>query len=153
MRKIFKNLHIDGLINHKNDNDIMLSVNGELSSYDVSVSYIEKCDAINVSTLIDIDFSGSDITLLKDMILEINNRVLVGKFEFILEEKTPRITFSVSQPFVREMNIEMTLISRLLEIAINAVETFYPCLEAIKDGDLRNVDDIDLFVYEQSYIV
>lgn len=152
MRKNFKSLYFEKLVNSKDAKDIVLNITGELASYDISVSYIEKCDTINISTIIALDFATSDTTILKDMILAINNGVLVGKFElFTSEDITPKVAFSLSQPLVREMNIEITFISRLLELAVNTIETFFQCLEAIRDGDLQNVDDLELFIYDQNY--
>lgn len=138
----------DGQISFKGNSRTCVTIKGEYAIHQVMISFLEDCDTANFMTKFDnFIFDDETIPLLKDAILHINSKLLIGHFDLIDEGKK-YVVFSISQPFVREMNIDASFFSKIVDMMTGTLNTFYPCFEAIQRREIDNVNAIDLWAME-----
>lgn len=137
------------VIAKKNASKTNVALKGEHAVYKVSIEFLSEHDTLHLVTTIDIKFPRRYISTLKDAVLLINNRLLVGHFNLGFDTKgNTDLTYSVSQPFFKEYNTEVSTVSKFLDIVLNTLNSCYLCFEAVKKGELTDLEAIDLFMCE-----
>jgi len=123
------------------------TVKGECATYQIAISFLDEYDAVNFLSKIEIEINADKIQLIKDAVLYVNSKILIGHFDLFLDDK-PELVFSVSQPFVKELGIEMPLLSKIVDIVVGTLNSFYPCFTAINNGEIDDVKAIDLLMLD-----
>lgn len=152
---MFKNyinsMHISGLnsvvMNRKNSSRTEISIKGEHEIYKVSVAFLSEYDTLQLTAKINLKFAKKYIPMLKNVVLLINSRLLVGHFDLIFDDNNnAHLSYLFSQPFFKEYSTDLGSISKFIDIVVTTLNNCYPCFEAIRTGELVDLNTVELFM-------
>ena len=64
------------------------------------------------------------------------------------DENNAHLSYLFSQPFFKEYSSDLGSVSKFLDIVVTTLNNCYPCFEAIRAGELVDLNTVDLFMCE-----
>lgn len=122
----------------------------EEETYKITISYFEEYGVIQFVSEVDMKIQKTTSRLLKDAVLFINSKLLVGHFDLQYEKENSHLSFCFAQPCAKEIGMD-NFLAKVLDVIVNTQNAFAPCFKAIGNKEITSMREVELFATEPKY--